>query len=204
MNLSETLEKLKSTASAPIEKAFSSPPQLYVDPAILDLELREIFEKEWHCPGLAADIATPGDYVTFSIGDQPVFSIRQKDGSIKSFSNVCRHRMMQLLEGYGNTKSIVCPYHAWTYNHDGTLRGAPHMEKTEVFNRQDFCLPQVRTEIWNGWIYITLNEHARPVSELLAPLNDFVAQFRMDQYIPCGTQEHVWQTNWKLLTENFM
>ena len=69
MNLSETLEKLKSTASAPIEKAFSSPPQLYVDPAILDLELREIFEKEWHCPGLAADIATPGDYVTFSIGD---------------------------------------------------------------------------------------------------------------------------------------
>lgn len=204
MNLSETLEKLKSTASAPIEKAFSSPPQLYVDPAILDLELREIFEKEWHCPGLAADIATPGDYVTFSIGDQPVFSIRQKDGSIKSFSNVCRHRMMQLLEGSGNTKSIVCPYHAWTYNHDGTLRGAPHMEKTEVFNRQDFCLPQVRTEIWNGWIYITLNEHARPVSELLAPLNDFVAQFRMDQYIPCGTQEHVWQTNWKLLTENFM
>lgn len=204
MSLHETLNKLKAAADEPLEKAFSSPPEVYVDSAVLELELREIFEKEWHCPGLAADIANPGDYVTFSIGDQPVFSIRQKDGTIKSFSNVCRHRMMQLLEGTGNTKSIVCPYHAWTYNHDGSLRGAPHMEKSEVFNRQDFCLPQVRTEIWNGWIYITLNDDARPVAELLAPLNDLVAQFRMDKYIPCGTQEHVWQTNWKLLTENFM
>ena len=78
------------------------------------------------------------------------------------------------------------------------------MEKSQSFSKQDFCLPEIRTEIWNGWIYITINQDAAPVAELLAPINDLVAQFRMDRYIPCETQNHVWQTNWKLLTENFM
>ncbi len=204
MSVHDAFAKLGKTASGPVEKAFSSPPELYTNPDVLELELRNIFEQEWHCPGLAAEIASPGDYVTFSIGDQQVFSIRQKDGMIRSFSNVCRHRMMQLLEGSGNTKVIVCPYHAWTYNHDGSLRGAPHMEKTEVFNRQEFCLPEIRTEVWNGWIYVTLNSKARPVAELLSPMHDLVARYRMDKYVPCASQEHVWQTNWKLLTENFM
>lgn len=204
MAVMDALQKLKDTAFGPLEQAYSSPPEIYTNPAFLELELREIFEREWHCPGLAANIARPGDYVTFSIAGQPVFSIRQKDGSIRSFSNVCRHRMMQLLEGSGNTKTIVCPYHAWTYGHDGALRGAPQMKSSQVFSKQDFCLPEVRTEIWNGWIYITLNQDAAPVAELLAPINDQVAQFRLDRYVPCETQDHVWQTNWKLLTENFM
>jgi choline monooxygenase len=111
---------------------------------------------------------------------------------------------MQLLEGRGNTKVVVCPYHAWTYSQDGSLRGAPYMDRSETFDRKKFCLPEIRTEIWNGWIYITLNADAPSVAELLAPMNDLVAQFRMDRYVPCETQDHVWQTNWKLLTENFM
>jgi choline monooxygenase len=204
MVLHDALGKLQDTAAGPLEQAYSSPPEIYTNPDMLELELREIFEREWHCPGLAADISEPGDYVTFSIGDQPVFSIRQKDGSIRSFSNVCRHRMMQLLEGSGNTRTIVCPYHAWTYGQDGSLRGASRMEKSQVFNKKDFCLPEIRTEIWNGWIYITLNRDAAAVADLLAPMSDLVAQFRMDRYVPCETQDHVWQTNWKLLTENFM
>ncbi len=204
MALRDALGKLQDTAASPLEEAFSSPPEIYTNPDMLELELREIFEREWHCPGLVADIPEPGDYVTFSIADQPVFSIRQKDGSIRSFSNVCRHRMMQLLEGSGNTRTIVCPYHAWTYGQDGSLRGAAQMEKSKTFNKKDFCLPEIRTEIWNGWIYITLNPDAAPVADLLAPMHDVVAQFRMDRYVPCETQDHVWQTNWKLLTENFM
>ncbi|NNJ77016.1 MAG: aromatic ring-hydroxylating dioxygenase subunit alpha, partial [Anderseniella sp.] len=204
MALQDALGKLQDTAASPLDEAFSSPPEIYTNPEMLKLELRELFEREWHCPGLAADIPEPGDYVTFSIGDQPVFCIRQKDGAIRSFSNVCRHRMMQLLEGSGNTRTIVCPYHAWTYGQDGSLRGASQMDRSQVFNRQDFCLPEIRTEIWNGWIYITLNQDAAPVAQLLAPMNDLVAQFRMDRYVPCETQDHVWQTNWKLLTENFM
>jgi choline monooxygenase len=204
MDTKTTLDLLADRAATPLDQAMSSPPSLYTDPAILDMEIKSIFEKEWHCPGLAADIPEPGDYVTFSIGDQQVFSMRQKDGSIRTFSNVCRHRMMQLLEGRGNTKVVVCPYHAWTYSQDGSLRGAPYMDRSETFDRKKFCLPEIRTEIWNGWIYITLNADAPSVAELLAPMNDLVAQFRMDRYVPCETQDHVWQTNWKLLTENFM
>jgi choline monooxygenase len=204
MDTSQTLDLLSERASCPLDQAMSSPPSLYTDPAILDMEISSIFEQDWHCPGLAADIPEPGDYVTFSIGDQQVFSMRQKDGSIRSFSNVCRHRMMQLLEGRGNTKLVVCPYHAWTYSQDGSLRGAPHMDRSQSFDRKAFCLPEIRTELWNGWIYITLNNDAPSVAEQLAPMNDLVARYRMDRYVPCETQDHVWQTNWKLLTENFM
>ncbi len=204
MDTKTTLDLLADRAATPLDQAMSSPPSLYTDPVILDMEIKSIFEKEWHCPGLAADIPEPGDYVTFSIGEQQVFSMRQKDGSIRTFSNICRHRMMQLLEGRGNTKVVVCPYHAWTYSQDGSLRGAPYMDRSETFDRKKFCLPEIRTEIWNGWIYITLNQDAPSVAELLAPMNDLVAQFRMDRYVPCETQDHVWQTNWKLLTENFM
>lgn len=204
MDTLQTLELLAQRAVSPLQQAMSSPPGLYTDPAILELEIHAIFEQDWHCPGLAADILNSGDYITFSIGDQRVFSMRQKDGSIRTFSNVCRHRMMQLLEGNGNTKLVVCPYHAWTYAQDGSLRGAPYMDRSETFDRKAFCLPEIRTEIWNGWIYITLNRDAAPVAELLASMNDLVAQYRMDRYVPCETQDHVWQTNWKLLTENFM
>ncbi len=204
MPLHDALEKLEITAAGPLEKAYSSPPEIYTSSELLETEIHDIFEKEWHCPGLAADIPEAGDYITFSIGAQQVFSMRQRDGSVRSFSNVCRHRMMQLLEGSGNTKVIVCPYHAWSYNHDGTLRGAPRMDKARDFDKQAFCLPEVRTELWNGWIYITLNKNALPVAQMLAPINDEVAQFRMDRYVPCVTQDHVWQTNWKLLVENFM
>ena len=95
MDTSHTLDLLAQRASVPLDQAMSSPPSLYTDPAVLDMEIRQIFEQDWHCPGLAADVPEAGDYITFSIGEQQVFSMRQKDGSIRTFSNVCRHRMMQ-------------------------------------------------------------------------------------------------------------
>ena len=161
------------------------------------------------CPGLAAEIPNTGDYLTFTIAETTrSFACATRIGrGPKTYSNVCRHRMMKLLEGSGqHLERVVCPYHAWTYDLNGQLmRGArAYGAQSKGFNKKDFCLPEIRTEIWNGWIYITLNQDAAPVADLLAPMHDLVAQFRMDRYIPCETQDHVWQTNWKLLTENFM
>jgi phenylpropionate dioxygenase-like ring-hydroxylating dioxygenase large terminal subunit len=112
--------------------------------------------------------------------------------------------MMQLLEGRGRTSRITCPYHAWTYDLNGKLAGAGHMEHSTGFDKKNICLPEIRTEIWNGWIYITLNPEARPVSEMLAPLHEVVSRYKMEKYVPVIQEDHVWDTNWKLLTENFM
>ena len=198
------LAQLGDLARRPLNAARAMPPGLYNSPDIHALERDRIFAREWHCPGLAADIPQAGDYLTFSIGDEPIIVARGRDGEIRSFSNVCRHRMMHLLEGRGRCGRIVCPYHAWTYDLEGRLIGAGHMEGAEGFDKSAIALPPLRTEIWNGWIYVSLNPQARPVSERLAGLHPVVAPYRMEGYIPVVHQDHVWQTNWKLLTENFM
>ncbi len=198
------LSELSRSANGPLERATAMPAGMYNSEEILDLERREIFSRDWVCPGLAADIPDPGDYLTYSIAGQPVICIRGKDGEIRTLSNVCRHRMMLLLKGRGQTKRIVCPYHAWTYDPAGKLIGAPQMERTEGFDKAEHCLPEIRTEIWHGWIYITLNNEAPPLAETLQPLDEMVARYNPAGYVPMVNQDHVWNTNWKLLTENFM
>ena len=198
------LAELERSAAAPLDRATAMPAGIYNSNEILDLERRAIFSRDWVCPGFAADIPDPGDYLTYSIAGQPVICIRGKDGEIRTLSNVCRHRMMLLLEGRGQAQRIVCPYHAWTYDNVGRLVGAGHMERSEGFDRADYCLPQIRTEIWHGWIYITLNDDAPPLAETLQPLEALVARYNPAGYVPMVHQDHVWNTNWKLLTENFM
>jgi phenylpropionate dioxygenase-like ring-hydroxylating dioxygenase large terminal subunit len=198
------LRRLVERAATPLERATAMPPEFYRSTALFERELDAIFAKEWLCPGRAADIATPGDYLTFSINDQSVFTVRGHDGAIHSFSNVCLHRMMRLLDGRGNCARIVCPYHAWTYDIDGRLLGAPHMKRTPNFDPREHRLPQIRTEVWEGWIYVTLNETAAPVADALAPLHAVVAPYAMAEYVPIAMEDYVWSTNWKILAENFM
>ena len=200
------LRTLAAVAASPFSQADTIPPVLYSSEEVYRLERERIFAKEWMCPGLAADIPKPGDYVTFSINDQPVLTIRGDDGVVRSFSNVCLHRMMPLAEGRGSCgRKLVCPYHAWTYDTQGKVIGAGHMGgRDPAFDKKQYRLPEIRTEIWEGWIYVTLNAEAPSIASLLAPLLPVVKPYRMDGYIPVVHQEHSWATNWKLLNENFM
>ncbi len=201
---SRILDDVARQAAAPLPSAHGLPPEAYRSEELLALEQERVFARDWICPGLAAEIPNAGDYLTYSIGDQPVFCIRDRSGDIRTFSNVCLHRMTQLLEGRGRAGRVVCPYHAWTYDHSGQLISAKYMGHTEGFDKQAYCLPEIRTEIWQGWIYITLNEDAPPIAEVLAPLAEDTSRYRMEGYVPAVQQDHVWDTNWKLLTENFM
>jgi choline monooxygenase len=199
----DILAQLKHRVEQPFSRTRTSPPSLYNSAEIHALELERIFARDWLCPGLAAEIPDPGDYLTYSIVAQPVFVVRGKDGRIRTFSNVCLHRMMILLKGYGTVDRILCPYHAWNYDLEGRLVGAGHMSRTEGFDKDCLALPEIRTEIWNGWIYITLSPDAPSVAELLAPVQAVVEPYRMSGYVPIIQEDHVWQTNWKLLAENF-
>ncbi|EBA01959.1 MAG: SRPBCC family protein [Paracoccaceae bacterium] len=200
----DLLVQLKEVANGTLADASGAEPALYWNEDIAASEDANIFRKDWVCPGLAAEIPNQGDYLTYTVAGQPIFCVRDKSGEVKTYSNVCRHRMMQLLEGSGTTSRVVCPYHAWTYDLNGRLIGAGHMEKTNGFNKKEICLPEIRTEIWNGWIYVTLNPDAPSVQEALAPLNEVVSRYGMENYVPVVSENHVWKTNWKLLTENFM
>jgi len=112
--------------------------------------------------------------------------------------------MSTLVEGRGTMRSIVCPYHAWTYNLDGSLRGAPAMSQNAAFCAAAYALPRIRCEEWLGWVFVTLNPEASPVAERLASVADMVADYNMTAYTETFFETHLWDTNWKVLAENFM
>ena len=204
--VTEVLTQLKTLAALPLEQASAMPPQMYQSDEITALEQVNIFDQQWLCAGRSDSIPTAGDYLSYEIGSQPVAVIRQENNSIQAFANVCRHRMMTLLNGTGHCerKRIICPYHAWSYGIDGQLLGAPHMQHRPGFDKAEYPLRPVRCEVWEGWVYVTLNPEIEPVATLLAELHDVVADYRMADYVQIVQQDHVWDTNWKMLTENFM
>lgn len=200
------LTSLEALAALPLEEATAMPPAVYTSTELLTLEEKNIFQQQWLCAGRADIIPTTGDYTTWQIGSQPIVLIRQKDQSVKAFANICRHRMMQLLDGQGQCKQqrIVCPYHAWTYAADGQCIAAPRMESNKHFQKEKFSLAPIRCEVWRGWLYVTLNSHIPSVAEQLKELDEVVNDYHMENYVHVVQEDHVWNTNWKLLTENFM
>lgn len=205
MTLAELTGALRALAEGPFEEARAAPPGIYRSPQFLELEQRHIFAKEWICAGRAETLAKAGDYLTMEIAGQPVLVVKGRDGTIRAFSNVCLHRMSVLLEGRGRRRTISCPYHAWSYGLDGRLLAAPHMEKSPAFRRRDYRLPQLRCELWEGWIYVSLDPDIEPVAQRLRAVKEAVTgRYRFEEYREAWREERVWNANWKILAENFM
>jgi len=198
------MDDLKENTSLPFDKARAMSPSVYTDHNFLDAELSKIFSRDWFCVGRADALAKPGDYLTLDLADQPILVLRDSTDKLRAMSNVCRHRMSTLLEGRGSIRAIVCPYHAWTYNLDGTLRGAPAMDQNTAFCKSDVVLPNVACEEWLGWVFVSLNPEAVPVVSELQQVQDLVGDFGMENYTETFFETHVWNTNWKILAENFM
>lgn len=196
--------ELHASVALPFERARAMPKSVYTSPEFVKQEEERIFAREWLCAGRAEALPNPGDYLTMTIAGEPVIVLRDRDGQIRAMSNVCRHRMSTLLQGRGNARSIVCPYHAWTYNLDGSLRGAPAMTLNEGFCKEDIALPRVRCEVWLGWVMVTLNPDAPPPSERLKGIEALVGAFEMQNYVENFRETFRWHTNWKVLAENFM
>jgi phenylpropionate dioxygenase-like ring-hydroxylating dioxygenase large terminal subunit len=198
------VQELIQNVSLPFTQARAMPKSVYTTKAFLNYELENIFKKDWFCAGRSDSLKNIGDYLTLELAGQPIMVLRDNDNKIRAQSNVCRHRMSTLLEGSGNTRSIICPYHAWTYGLNGVLRGAPAMTLNENFNRKDYCLPEIKCEEWLGWIMISLNSKANPINNSLSEVSDLIGDFQMETYTQTFSETHVWDTNWKVLAENFM
>jgi phenylpropionate dioxygenase-like ring-hydroxylating dioxygenase large terminal subunit len=204
MTINQSVRELVNSVSVPFERAKAMPPSVYTSPEFLKSELNDVFAREWVCVGRASALANRGDYITYELAGQPILVTRDNAGQLRAMSNVCLHRMSTLLEGAGNCGAIVCPYHGWSYNLDGSLRGAPAMNQNQAFRKEDYCLPQIRCEEWLGWIMVTLNKYAAPVSSQLAEARELIDDYRMEHYVETFHEIHIWNTNWKILAENFM
>ena len=123
--------------------------------------------------GHVSRIPNYGDYFLFNIGKESIIIIRDKDNSVHAHYNVCRHRGSHIcLENEGNTKALICPYHAWTYNLDGSLRGARLMEKG--FDKTQWHLHECNVKIFEGLIFINLSEKPNSFEEFISPTKKFI------------------------------
>lgn len=176
----------------------------YIDPGIFAEEKRALFYRTWQFAGHVSQIPRQGDFLTFEICNQSMFLLRHGD-DIRAFHNVCMHRAHQLVEGNGNVSSIVCPYHAWTYNLDGTLRRAPNQDKVPGFDAGSIGLTEVRTETFLGFVFVNLDPGSPAMdtwypgarSELRAFLPD------VDRLAPVRWIEVREACNWKVTVENY-
>ena len=211
MSIFDALANNKDDA---FEHARMLPLEAYRSDELLRAELAELFANDWLCVGRTADLEKTGDYLTAVIpttmgGDRSIIVLRSDDGEVRAFDNVCIHRGAQLLVACGNESRITCPYHAWTYRLDGSLIGAPHMSDSVEGDGTPFTpdahrLVDLKTEVWEGFIFVNQNNGAAPLAPTLEGLTDVVSRYDMAEYVPIHEQVDVWPTNWKLLVENFL
>lgn len=200
----DPVEELLVSTSLPFESTRAMPPSVYTSEKFLEQELEHIFSKDWFCLGRIDGLANAGDYMTCELAGQPIVVIRDQNGVLRAISNVCLHRMSTLLKGRGNARSVVCPYHAWTYSLNGTLRGAPAMGLNEGFCKDQYKLLQVRCQEWLGWVFVSLNADAPNVYYQLQAVEEIIGGYDLANYSESFYEEHVWDTNWKVLAEKFM
>lgn len=191
-------------ARRPLEQAATLPAEAYTSPAVYARECERIFAREWLCAGRADQIPAAGDYFALDLLGDRLVVLRGLDDRVRVLSRVCRHRGAELVQGSGNTRSLSCPYHAWTYRLDGTLAGAPYMEEATGFDRARCRLPELRCELWEGWIFVSFDPEAEPLAPRLAPLSRMLAGYRMADMVAVETATFDSPFNWKVLVDNFM
>src|ERR1051326_2117355 len=199
------LTSLAEIAHMDVNAATGLPAGVYTSRAFHEAEQTALFEHGWLCVGRSEDVPAPGDYVVSDIGNLSLATIRGQDGVVRTLANTCLHRMTRLLSGKGNCRGrIVCPYHAWTYFDDGRLEIAPHMDNAVEFDAGTLRLKELRTELWEGFVFATMNPTIAPVAERLRRIDSVVARFRAAGYRRVLDLDMVSEANWKLIHENFM
>lgn len=193
------------------ERSWTLPARYYLDPAIYGAEREKIFFKSWQYVGHKSQVANPGDFVTGYVVDQPVFVLRDRKGELKAYYNVCLHRAHELLKGAGSLKSaaITCPYHAWAYDFEGTLRAAPNCKSVKDFNVEDFKLTPIRVELFAGFVFVNLDPAATPLREQVGWLEDDLRKHvpgfdNLKRYEPIVYGNLITKANWKVVVDNYV
>ncbi|MEL6421909.1 MAG: aromatic ring-hydroxylating dioxygenase subunit alpha [Pseudomonadota bacterium] len=188
------------------DQSFTLPARFYTDRTIFDVEQEKIFARAWWYAGHQSQVAEPGCFLTTQIHSQNVFVIRGRDGALNAFYNVCQHRGHELLEGTGRTNVITCPYHAWAYDFDGTLKAARNTDRMAAFNKCDFALKAVRVEVFCGMVFVNLDEDAQPLAEQAGGLEEELRTYcpKIDEVVFAQRDTYDVAANWKVMIDNFL
>ena len=182
------------------------PAALYRDPAVFQRERQGVFAAGWQFLGHEREAAGEGDYLAGDVAGWPVLAVRGKDGVLRGFHNVCRHRAGPLVgAGAGNCGGeLTCRYHGWRYALDGRLRAATGFGAVDGFDSREFGLLGLRLEIWRGLVFATMDAGAAPLADHVAPLEALLAGRGLDIAAPALRRSHDLACDWKTYAENYL
>ena len=186
--------------------SFSLRSEAYTDPKWHDADLRGIFARTWQWVCHVEKLREPGSYLATTVAEMPIVLVRDRSGELRAFYNVCKHRAHELLSGSGTTRTIVCPYHAWTYDLSGALVGARQTDRMEAFDRSAICLDQIQVEEFCGFVYVNLSSTARPLAEQAPDLKSEITRRAPDigELTHAKRLHYEIKTNWKNVVDNFL
>ena len=181
------------------------PSRYYTDPAFYQLEKERIFWRTWQFVCHTTDVQDAGAFWTADVAGESVVVVRGKDGTARAFYNVCRHRGHRLLQGDGACNRLVCPYHAWAYDLDGSLSSARGTEDIAGFDKANYGLKSLRLESFCGFLFVNLDADAQSLDELYPGLRDEILekQPRIESMIRVHAECVSHECNWKVSVENY-
>lgn len=180
------------------------PREAYVDPAVFAWEQRHIFSS-WTCVGYAQDLPEVGSQGAVSVGTGGVLLTRDEDGQVRAFANTCRHRGHELLAcgAAAKRRSVVCPYHSWSYKLDGSLRNAPGFRDVAGFEPSEFGLAPLRVVDWHGWLFVDPSGTAGDFAAHVAGSDEVVHRYRPEDLRIVARHSYELACNWKVIAENY-
>jgi phenylpropionate dioxygenase-like ring-hydroxylating dioxygenase large terminal subunit len=198
-----------------IECAFTLASNFYTDPAVLELEKQKIFLRTWQFAGTMNEacgevngrrrtISDPETYFTAEVAGEPIVVVRDKEGTLRAFSNVCRHRAGPIALGSGCKNVLRCQYHGWAYTLDGRLIGTPDVDGVEFFDRSTMGLVPLRLETWKNLIFVNFDASAEPLSTFLGKIPDQARGFSFKGLQSAERRDYVIACNWKVYVDNYL
>jgi len=188
----------------PIERAWTPPSSWYAAPQMYEFEKGAVLTKTWQPLVRVAEVDRPGAYVSGTFAGEPWVVVRGQDNVLRAFSNTCRHKGREVVQGSGCADELVCGYHAWSYGCDGALKSAPRMAGIEAFDRAEMALPELALEVWGPWAFVNFDSQAAPLAPRLTELTRRLDATQWERL--AFVERTSWEIacNWKVYVDNYL
>lgn len=192
--------------TAPLDKAATIPSAWYTDPRLYELERRVVFGNTWQMVGRLDQVREPGQYFTANVAGEPIIVVRGNDNKLRAFFNVCRHHAAAVMtEVEGKCSVMQCPYHAWTYALDGSLKGMPEWDGVGDFDKADYGLVPARVDSWENFVFVQLNSAGGPsLQEFLSDMPPRIAPLNLASLRFFERRSYDLNCNWKIYVDNYL
>jgi choline monooxygenase len=189
--------------------------RFYTEPAVLAMEKKRIFHRTWQLAGTLSQpcgemngkkrtIADPESHFTFDLAGEPIVVVRDAAGTLRAFSNVCRHRAGPIAEGAGCRKVLNCGYHGWTYTLDGRLIGTPEVDGVELFDRSTMGMVPLCCDTWEQFIFVRFRAEGPSLTEYLGTIPETAREFSFAGLKLAERRDYVVNCNWKVYVDNYL